>query len=72
MNFEEGDIVQITDESHSWFPCLIIVTEQKSWGVQGYMSIPTNDAEPNGNAFIRLKHEQVEKVGKAVFVRSRV
>jgi hypothetical protein len=70
MKSDIGDIVQITDESHHWYPCLIIVTEVKSWGIQGYITIPSNDNNPNGNAFIRLKDGEFEFCGcKAVLVR---
>ena len=63
---EKGDIVQITNEDHHWFPCLIIVSEPKSWGIQGFTVIPNNNREEtNGQAFIRLKNEDIEFVGKA-------
>lgn len=63
--FKEDDIVQITDETHHWYPCLIIVSEPKSFGIQGYITMPFNVNEPNGAAFIRLKFDQVERVGRA-------
>lgn len=65
---EKGTIVQITNEDHQWFPCLIIVDKIKSWGIQGYTIIPSNDNQPNGNAYIRLKNEEFEAVGEAVIV----
>lgn len=65
---KKGDIVQITNESHDWYPCLIIVDEITSFGIQGYITIPTNDTESNGNAFIRLKKDDYEMVGTALFV----
>ena len=65
-NLTRGTIVQITNEQHHWFPCLIIVDEVKSWGIQGFITIPNNSKEEaNGNAFIRLKNEDFEVVGKA-------
>lgn len=64
---KEGDIIQITDEKHHWFPVLLVVTEIKSWGVTAYATIPVNDPDvPNGAAYIRVPHEQYEKVGAAV------
>ncbi|MCK9543756.1 MAG: hypothetical protein M0R03_17185 [Novosphingobium sp.] len=66
---EKGTIVQITNEQHHWFPCLIIVDEIKSWGIRGYITVPNNDREKtNGNAFIRLNNEEFEIVGKANIV----
>ena len=64
----QHDIVQITDQEHHWFPCLLVVDELKGWGVMAYTQIVTNDAEPNGQAYIRVKSEQIERVGCAVIV----
>ena len=66
--FQENDIVQIIDEDHHWFPCLVIVSEPKPWGVQGYVHVPQDNMGNVSQAYIRLKNEQVEKVGFAVFV----
>lgn len=30
---ETGNIIQIIDEEHHWFPCLLVVNEIKSFGV---------------------------------------
>ena len=67
---QSGDIVQIVQESHPWFPCLLMVTEVKSWGVQAFAFIPkSNDgSEAPAQAFNRLTWEQVEKVGTAVII----
>jgi hypothetical protein len=65
---EENDIVQIVDEGHHWFPALIVITEIKPWGVMGYTLIVDNTDEPNGRAYIRLKNERIERVGRAVIV----
>jgi hypothetical protein len=63
-----GDIVQITNDDHHWFACLIIVTEVRNWGIIGYITIPTNRDEPNGTAYIRLKNEDFQVVGNATLV----
>lgn len=65
---EADDIVQITDENHHWFPCLIIVSEVKHWGIQGYMTIPKDNMGDRGNAYIRLVEGTYEKVGHANIV----
>ena len=67
--FYKNDIVQIVDEKHHWYPCLIIVTEPKPWGVQGYLSIPQDNAGNVSSAFIRLNNDQIELVGSANIVR---
>ena len=63
-----GDIVQITNENHHWYPCLIIVSDVKSFGCQGYVLIPHNDGELPDIAYIRLSSEEYEQVGKASIV----
>jgi len=67
LNMKPGDIVQIIDTEHHWFPCLITVTEPKSWGIQGYVTFPMHvDGELEVvQAYIRLNTEQILKVGKA-------
>jgi len=69
-DIEKGDIVQITDQAHAWFPCLLIVDEVKSWGVQaGCLCPQSNDAhQMPATAYNQLKWEQIERVGKAAFV----
>lgn len=57
------DIIQITNENHKWFGCILIVSETKSWGVQGYVAIPMQ-----GNAYIRLEDGDFEVVGRAIIV----
>jgi hypothetical protein len=64
-SLNKGDIVQIINERNRWFPCLVIVNEIKDFGIQGYITLPTNDEEANGNAFIRLNSEDITKVGCA-------
>lgn len=65
-----GDIIQITDATHPWYPCLLIVDEVKAWGVQAYVTIPeSNDGSKAPSlAHNRIKDGQFEKVGTAVIV----
>jgi hypothetical protein len=44
-----GDVVQITNEKHQWFGCLLVVSEVKGWGVLAYCLIPKSNL-PNGEA----------------------
>lgn len=66
----ENAVVQITDESHQWFPALLIVEELKGWGVMGYLYVVTNTQEPNGQAYIRVKTESFERIGTAIIVNN--
>lgn len=62
-----GDIVQITDETHPWYGCLLVVTEPKHFGCQGFVAIPqSNDPDGPGpaQAFLRPRHAQITKVGR--------
>lgn len=67
-DLETGDVIQITNAQHHWFPCLVIVSEVKSFGCQGYAMIPKNDGTPTRNAYIRLIKADYERIGKAVVV----
>jgi hypothetical protein len=68
---KKGDVVQITDETHAWYPALLIVSEAKAWGVQAYVIVPkSNDgSELPALAFNRLTNEQIQKVGEAIIAR---
>ncbi len=63
-----GDIVQIVNAQHAWYPCVLIVDEVKIWGVQAYVIHPLSN-QGSGNiaiAPIRLKMEDVQKVGESL------
>lgn len=66
-NVTAGDIVQITDEKHPWYPALLIVDEVRNWGVIAYIIIPkSNDGtEPAPVAYNRLPYNQIARVGEA-------
>ena len=64
---ESGDVVQITDEGHHWFPALVVVDEPKVFGFQGYVWMVNNSrTEPNAQAYIRLEKKQYERIGRAI------
>jgi len=69
---KKGSIVQIIDEKHSWYPCLLIVDEVKTWGVQAVAIIPqSNDGSaPVSRAWNRLNYEQIKEVGLAEIISS--
>ena len=64
---ERGDVIQITDPEHHWFPCLLIVNEPKSWGCQAFCLIPkSNDGKtPPSESYIRLESHEFEIIGQA-------
>jgi hypothetical protein len=61
-----GDIVQVNPEKEMFGACMVVVTEVKPWGVQGYVQ----SAGVPGQQFIRLKTEDFEHTGgTAVWIR---
>jgi hypothetical protein len=57
-----GDIVQVNPEKEMFGACLVVVTEVKTWGIQGYVQ----NAGVAGQAYIRLKTEDFEPTGGTV------
>lgn len=67
LKVQAGDVVQI-DPAHDpdgFGGCLMLVTEPKSWGVQGFVHIPGGDG---GDAYYRVKFDRIEWVGRAAWV----
>lgn len=71
---QPGDVFQI-NESHDpgdgsrlgWVGAFVLVTEVKSWGIQGFVhGLKTHAA--HGKAFIRLKWEEIDYIGHAALV----
>lgn len=59
--WDVGDIIQI-DPAHDerFGACLMVVSEPKPWGAQGYVQIPAE-----GQAYYRLHFEDGVRVGHA-------
>lgn len=62
----KNDVIQVNMNAVnvSWIGCLMIVDEVKDWGVQAYLHVPMQ-----GNAYLRLRHNEYEVIGRAAFVR---
>lgn len=58
-----NDVIQCNEKTNIWEGCLMIVEEVKEWGVLAGLKIPNQ-----GTAYLRLKHDQYELIGKAVLV----
>lgn len=64
--WKKGQVVQIRPGANEWFDgCFMIITEPKSWGAQGFVQVPGKEG---GQAYVRLKDEDMELIGKAVWV----
>lgn len=71
-----GDIVQINPEKDNMFGgCFMFVEEVGTWGVQGYVSIPSRTMEKSTKqvknrvsmAYVRKEWEDIEWVGQSVW-----
>jgi hypothetical protein len=61
---QKGDIVQINPAHDEIFGgCLMVVTEPKSWGAQGYFDMPGK-----GKAYYRCETANMVKVGFAEWI----
>jgi hypothetical protein len=62
---EKYDIVQIRPDLEVFGGCMVVVTEVKSWGIQGYVQ----SAGVEGLQYIRLTTDKFEPTqGKAIWV----
>lgn len=68
-----GDVVQINPE-HKFGGMLLVVTESKIFGCQGYLLAPDNfeAVRFKGKAYLRLKWEEMEYVGNLYWVEKEV
>jgi len=61
---EIGDIVQVDPSKEVFGGTMVVVTEVKSWGIQGYVQ----NAGVEGQAYIRLNFDDFETTGgKAIW-----
>ncbi|MDQ1280043.1 MAG: hypothetical protein QG670_1305, partial [Thermoproteota archaeon] len=73
-DLKEGDVVQIDPDHDPMFgACFMIVTEPKSWGAQGYVTVlPRQNVdgttEPGGRAYYRCKFENMEYIGPGAWI----
>lgn len=62
-----GDLIQITDPNHKWFPTVVVADQIKAWGVQAFAYWPSNTDKPS-KAHIRLQAGQYEYCGTCVII----
>jgi hypothetical protein len=74
MNEQElkhGQLVQLNPETVGnpmFAGCIMVVTEPKRFGAQGYVQALGDNGEPGGQAYYRAKWEEMEPVGSAEWV----
>ena len=62
---DDGTIVQLnphTVRNRMFAGCLMVVTELKSWGAQGYVQAPGQDGHPGGQAYYRARWDEMEEL----------
>ena len=65
---EIGSLVQLnpaTVRNKMFAACIMVVTESKEWGAQGYVQAFGENGEPGGQAYYRATWEEMELVGHA-------
>lgn len=63
-----GQLVQLNPETVRnvmFTGCIMVVTEPKIWGEQGYVQELGQDEQPGGQYYYRAKWEEMEPVGFA-------
>jgi hypothetical protein len=66
---KKGMVVQLSPEvgNPMFACCMMVVSEPKSFGAQGYVQALGSDGNPGGQAYYRAKFEEMELVGKTVW-----
>ena len=67
----KGQLVQLnprTVKNKMFAACIMVVTEPKSFGAQGYVQVLGNGGEPGGQAYYRAAFEEIELVGNAIWI----
>jgi len=67
---KEGDVVQLDPDkcgNPMFGGCMMVVTEPKPWGAQGYVQSLGEDGKRGGQAYYRAKWEEMELVGRAIW-----
>jgi len=70
-HLEVGMLVQLSPETVGnpmFTGCIMVVTEPKAWGAQGYVQALGEDGKPGGQAYYRARWEEMELVGNAEWV----
>lgn len=65
-DLQEGDLLQLNPHHENFGGMLIVVTEPKSWGCQGYLMASRNfeATRYKGRAYLRAKFEEMEYIGR--------
>jgi hypothetical protein len=71
QELKSGYLVQLNPETvrnPMFTGCIMVVTEPKEWGAQGYVQALGENEQPGGQAYYRAKWEEMELVGNAEWI----
>lgn len=72
LSLARGEVVQLNPETcrnRMFAGCLMVVTEPKSWGAQGYVQALGENGAVGGQAYYRANWEEIESTaGFAPFI----
>ena len=71
QNLVPGQLMQLNPETvknKMFAACIMVVTEWKPFGAQGYVQGLGENGEPGGQAYYRATWEEMEVVGSAEWV----
>ena len=63
---QAGSVVQLSPEScrnRMFAGAMLVVSELKAWGVQGYVQVLGDDGQPGGQAYYRARFNEFEPTG---------
>lgn len=63
---EVHDVVQLDPAHCRWGAIFVVVTEVRSWGIQGWFPVPRAD-DQTAHSYIRAKHGEYVRVGRAAW-----
>jgi hypothetical protein len=69
-NLKKGMVVQLNPEkvkNPMFSACMMVISEPKNWGAQGYVQALGKDNKPGGLAYYRADFEEMEFVGLTVW-----
>lgn len=72
MKLKEGDVVQLSPNSKNpmFACCMMVISEPKAFGAQGYVQSLGENGEMGGQAYYRASWDEMEYVGHAAWIRS--
>lgn len=66
---KRGDVIQIINQDHEWYPCFLMVNEVNARTVLAFLLFPSDDGVKQ--AYMPLAFEEFEKIGTASVIPAR-